>query len=614
MCMIDGMGPELGDIVMVNSERKEPQCIDLKEIFASVDEAKSKLQEETKRRAVNPADLFCFRYSSLDIRKEVTRFDSEVHKSYVAVVNNIDSDEEIRAYLISEGRLPDDDKLREIVLRKGWAPAETVDKVLRKVRVFMKHTVDMDVLLLTLRKKLESRIGVGVNTNDQKERLLKVLDENELVQDTLFGLISTEVDMEKIVTGRSTMGQDVEYFVKYVANFAGLTSKTEQALREMFIDYDCAEPGQLYRSSLRSTMIEESLGLLGQFSGDKSTYLLRIGQEKRVVERARKVEAVRLLIGIERLQDRLLSLDLPEVNKYIIDTFGSHAISQLATVEWGFDFNRILDTQGNWIFNDFSDSGRQNNSPVWMNAWETQSHERAHISFFNLFKELASQDGIDESFMQNNIPCERDLPDNIDEVISADVKQTRVYSSKLINALSEGWTIQHQILSLNYLLENPEQFGQQLGQNEIEMVHTMKEKRLTRDSQTNNHYWLGYQIIESVYNNSFSDEKDAMESDSTTDNFMNKTTRGFEEVKKFLMKLDLEKVADTKSRRLFETTRFEDDVEAKEVRRKVWEEDREKMRLVWKIDKKNTLLDYMTSTDPEKRKKGQEKFLELFGK
>lgn len=197
--------------------------------------------------------------------------------------------------------------------------------------------------------------------------------------------------------------------------------------------------------------------------------------------------------------------------------------------------------------------------------------------------------------------------DQVDKVVETD------YSSKLVAAIEEGWTRLHERLSIKFLLESKDAFSDGVNTDGIFILNKMKESRVFNDSLYMNHYWLGQQIVGAIFVDGF--RGDVPDFNGGVVELMNiRKTNGLENVKKFLLKLDLEKIADPGSRRLFETTRFEEDVEAKEVRRKVWEEDGEKMRLVWKMDKKNTLLDYMTSTDPEKRRKGQEKFLELFGK
>lgn len=251
--------------------------------------------------------------------------------------------------------------------------------------------------------------------------------------------------------------------------------------------------------------------------------------------------------------------------------------------------------------------------PRWVSAWNTLVHERGHMKFVRIFVHdegdiisIQSAKRLSEVVYDHNPVIELLSGKLVEKPTVTIADETKIY-----HCLSEGYSVLLENLSNKFLMSGAKVFGES-DPGFIQSMMELRSSRFFLDVYRKDHYWLGYQIISSLFLHGY--RENIAPIDNVDVDLSNRKRSGLSFVESFLEKLSLSKIGNRESRRLFETTRFEEDIDAPVVKRKVWIEDGEKMKLVWQMDKKNTLLDYMTSTNPEKRKKGQEKFLELFGK
>jgi hypothetical protein len=144
-------------------------------------------------------------------------------------------------------------------------------------------------------------------------------------------------------------------------------------------------------------------------------------------------------------------------------------------------------------------------------------------------------------------------------------------------------------------------------------VRERRQARVVNGVMTQNHYWLGQRIVSALYMDGYRENSQIPQGLSAFEEKKLRRRRGLEFARKIIGSLDLNKITDLNSRALFEIAIIDEGVNNL-VERNVWENREGYMKLAWKVDKKNKLLDYLVSTDKAKRKIAIDTLLDLFGK
>lgn len=157
----------------VGGERNlESKRYNLKEIFVSLSEAREKFGPILMHSKFSPKDLFCFKLKDLEFRKEIRRFETAEYQGFKRVLQDIEENVDFHDYLVSNGKFPDSETFREMILKAGMLDEGNIDGVMRRLEVFMKHSVDIDVFLLTVRNRMEAvAIRGGIKVEEVKKLL-----------------------------------------------------------------------------------------------------------------------------------------------------------------------------------------------------------------------------------------------------------------------------------------------------------------------------------------------------------------------------------------------------------------------------------------------------------
>lgn len=627
------MGTEDG--IGIKTELNEGMKKDLFAELPSVGEAMQKFDDPGLRTI--SWNIYSSDYAhgkSEDEKKEIAkRFDTETWEVYKEVIRSLQTNDVFHKKILEESGSLTNNQIRELVQGLNFVRDDIFEDIFHRVDMLMRHSVDVDLLCLMfgdLLKLKASQMTEQIFNKEEREEISRVFSEDKMCQELFLCAIADRRSVDYKTTDGDEENKSVENFTDRVIGLSNLRADAaKKKLESLFKSNTTNSAGHIFSSGFRQLLVRDSLAMVNLFLPNKihTEKSLKHGIGDFCLERARKLEVVRNLIKIEDLQNEMMYFDLPEVHGYTVGQ--EHKTRKKVTnfiglpsktVNFGIVDVGVVDAKGDWLNKLFTrgevvSASNDKDSNIWdikfvknwLEMWNMLGHERAHIWFF---------ENIDRGDISNKLTNE-DVESDIVWGFREDGDEFtdgRVYKTKILEVLDEGWSVLNQKLSLKFLTDNQEKFGDRVGEKELEMIEIMRKARIYQDRGVYSHYWLGQQITSSIFAQAFREDTDNLSGLKINEDLIKRRMNGLEEVKKFLMKLDLEKIASPKSRRLFETTRFEEDVEAPEIRRKVWIEDGDKMKLVWKIDKKNTLLDYMASTNVEKRKKGQDKFLELFGK
>ncbi len=187
------------------------------------------------------------------------------------------------------------------------------------------------------------------------------------------------------------------------------------------------------------------------------------------------------------------------------------------------------------------------------------------------------------------------------------------YEVAIGHALNEGWAILNENLAAKSLANNIVLFKEKEVGDIYEQIAFRRRARVAQGEVVQNHYWLGQRIVAALFMDGYREDDDNLIGLASDKEMRQRRKNGLTYAREFLGRLDLDKIADKASRQLFEETRIETENIVK-IQRKVWVAGENAMQQIWKMDKKDRLLDYLCSTKKKKRKIGQERFLELFGK
>lgn len=431
----------------------------------------------------------------------------------------------------------------------GESDLGTYSALLNRVSLFLSYGIDIEVALL----KVQGFCNV-INSN-----LISVIKDDQSLQGKFLNVCKNSVTPELGVFDVNM----VEEMLNTWSEKAGLDTQSKEKLQYQFFNKDLSYPYNNETGILnegRLEMIRESLsrfGFEGEDLPDKVVKNNLIGEHGVISQQARKLEIVIAAMKAEMLVENPPGNVTYTVGKEVPGHGVSYSInSKTQSVNIGIGSEVKIKTDGNWL-----GEPPKNKNSFFRNLWSemavTLSHEYSHLEFTS---EVGRFPG---TFIGGKIFDDKNV------LISRNVE----YFDTLYSVLDEGFAIMNEVKTSDRCNKYPDPDGVAFGFNGRQF-----------NDAVDSHYDLGFRIL-----------------------------KCFKGEERLLLGLDVAKITDRNSRRLFETTRFSDDG-AREVLRKVWVEGEGVMNLVWQKDKCDTLLDYLSSDDPVKIKKGKEKFMELFGK
>lgn len=610
---------------------------------APLAEARKKLLDRTTYIEVQePEDITLLRSNPEKRDEYLSGFKSEIWLSYRQAVRDLMDSEEMHALALQRGRsgisMSD---IREVVERHGIVKPELLEEVCHRIHVFMFRSLDVEVVKVRLKTLLDKNPDdeeLKFN-EDEKIELFNIFDKDYRLQDIWARIMARNIWHNSNFECDEKDIADVELLVGRLMRLNGDKNSEQlgKKVRNIFFD-EIGHPRPIMHVGRRNDA-DASLKLVGVREldpGDTDRYLneaLMFGMREFLEEREEKVEMARFLCKLEELQDDLLGFDLPTVQHYRIvesneDVVKASAYGKYKTICWGPGRRITVDEQGLWL-NEIVNSGfdtffwdddrtvaesRKTYSKVWISAWISMAHERGHLSFVSLYSDKDNWAQIAKLILGTASHSVTSVDKNFGTKRDQEFKGIHSqYFHSISSALDEGYSVLLERISIKYLEDNKDIFEGDLDDGDLETLENFTRGRVVNDVLGQNHYWLGRKIIGIFYAEGFRDDVEGLQELSASEHYERRKQNGLRRVRSFLQMLDVNKISDNNSRRLFEETRIEDE-NAPVVERMVWERRGGVMVLVKKEDKKNRLLDYMSSTDSKKRKLGMEKFMELFGK
>ncbi|OGD84026.1 hypothetical protein A2572_00675 [Candidatus Collierbacteria bacterium RIFOXYD1_FULL_40_9] len=344
----------MGDMSMeagfeINDEKKEKSVESLFAELPSVGEAIQKFDDPGLKTVfwdIHTAD--CIRGKSEDEKKEIVKnFETEVWLVYKEVIRSLLTSEEFHKKVLEGSGYLTNTQLRELAHGLDFVRVEIFEEVLSRVDMLLRHSVDTDLMCLMFKDLLRGQINGSTQklfSESEVETLSKIFNEDSKCQnDFVLAIMNTR----GVVRGNG-LGEDDTKFAKDFINRLTKLSSAEDAttikkLEGLFFNRDTEELGQVFSSEFRNILVKDSLAMVSLFV-PKSTEVnnsLTTGRKDYLLERARKLEIVKLLIKVEQLQNELLDFNLEDVNKYSVTT-GTAESSTAATINKAIEY-KVLD-------------------------------------------------------------------------------------------------------------------------------------------------------------------------------------------------------------------------------------------------------------------------------
>lgn len=497
-----------------------------------------------------------------------------------------------------------------------------------RIKMLLNHSVDVNILKLRVKNwETQGKISAGManvfyEDRTIQERFIGAMAANFLVRE---GMASFSMAYDK---------EPIEVLARRWTRLADGSEEDKAQIISLFVDED-GNPSD-YIVEGKNTDIAESI-MLADIDTPNIDYKdeLLFGRINVIAEQERRVEEVRFLMMVEKKINEIFSTNFPslgnfpEVDKFKIktitdpenvksdETYSSWAARMNGVIVWNHGKNleggceemRSMTCATSSLVADREKDGADQlnylRTRLDLNALVVLTHEITHLWYYQLFEEeitgqiLARVNSDGETVKRVSV-----WKDKNDKTVEIEKK---INVSRLLwNSFTEGMSIFTQGLMIDYLLKEA---PIELSDEDRKALQAMKRTRGLEQKLYDSEYGEGQKIIWSIY-------RDAMRGDTQTESESRNgdPNIGIKAVVDFLKQLDVNKITDLNSRKIFDEATIDDELVSVGHDRFPIEYKGETFLYESKTYSKNKILDYLASGDPEKRRRGREKILELFGK